>query len=1026
MSNKGIPKTIHYCWFGGGEMPDQGKLCIDSWRSYCPGYEIIEWNESNFDVNVSKFSKEAYKAEKWAFVSDYVRMYVLYNYGGVYLDTDVELIKNLDTLLENRAFFGFEGREYVNSGLGFGAVKGHGILSEMLAKYESIDFNEVRDCVETISAPILLTEVLNRHGLIKNGELQELADGVVIYPEDFFCPKNPITRLININSNTFSIHHYEASWVDTDEKNHIEELERKANLLMQSQSQKVSIIIPVYNGENYLKEAIDSALNQTYKNIEVIVVNDGSSDGSEQIAKTYGNQIRYFKKENGGVASALNLGIEKMRGYYFSWLSHDDKYHPEKIEKQVAVAEKYDDETIIVCNWTIIDENGEFVQNKVLDKKLESLAACFLAFDRKTWLNGCSMLIPRELFSKYGSFDESLRTTQDYDMWFRLSRVVDFIVLEDHLMYSRAHGKQGSLSLPEALENSDNIHYNIIRSLTEIEVEQYFESNESNYLNSYNNFYNSGYKKAPALIMRLLTIFLFKKSKNSDAFELIEKEILGFASISYFNKQKLTVDIPKAKERTRLMFFTAHWYTGGVERFLSNLLVFLSKHYDIYLISVETDIASSIKIPSEITHIKVSHQVFVHNYDYALYAMSTILNIDIAIGCINLFDKVLDFYKLSSGSIKTIASNHEYFFFPYETEYFYPMVNKRLESYKHVDAAIWLTSFSTMVYNNYNENGLLIANPNTYNIMDNSINYKDEKIVLCVGRFNDYVKRIDRILACFGKVLTQIPDAKLMLVGKYNRDAGYMSGSKRTINDLIEEMNIPKQSIYFEGESKDIERYYSVASVLLLTSNSEGFPMIINEAACFGVPTVCNYIPGIEDIITDGENGYLVPQNDIETLAGKVCMILLDNELRIDMGEKSKKTAARFEIEVIGSKWVNLIEEVLSDKPHKDKLHTLSERLNSPIKTQDSAIKGLCEEITKIFDAFQDVRRHDKIICNTNYISEACTEVSQNKEGATVVFKPKSRFTIYFDLVLESYQRDGFRATVQRIIKNLKRKITKT
>lgn len=187
----------------------------------------------------------------------------------------------------------------------------------------------------------------------------------------------------------------------------------------------VSIIIPVYNGSNYVKEAIDSVLSQTYKNIEVIVVNDGSCDDgeTEKIALSYGDKIRYFHKENGGVSSALNLGIEKMQGEYFSWLSHDDKYEPSKIEEQVKLLDGRQN-TLVLCGDAKINKNSDligistndrFIENKVINWQ-ESLKNIL----ENGSFNGCALLIPKKVFDEVGGFDTSFRYIQDVLMWIKI------------------------------------------------------------------------------------------------------------------------------------------------------------------------------------------------------------------------------------------------------------------------------------------------------------------------------------------------------------------------------------------------------------------------------------------------------------------------------------------------------------------------------------------------------------------------------------------------------------------------------
>lgn len=213
---------------------------------------------------------------------------------------------------------------------------------------------------------------------------------------------------------------------------------------------KVSIIIPVYMGPNYknhgyLREAIDSALAQTYKNIEVIVVNDGSNDGgkTEEIAKSYGDKIRYFSKENGGVSTALNLGIREMTGEYFSWLSHDDMYYREKIEKQVRYLETEQDKQLVVfCAYDVIDENSNLIRTPKINKKyLKNIYLTILS----TSIDGCSLLIPSICFEKAGLFNETLRTTQDNEMWLRIARAgFKFAYIPETLIKGRIHSEQTS------------------------------------------------------------------------------------------------------------------------------------------------------------------------------------------------------------------------------------------------------------------------------------------------------------------------------------------------------------------------------------------------------------------------------------------------------------------------------------------------------------------------------------------------------------------------------------------------------
>lgn len=211
----------------------------------------------------------------------------------------------------------------------------------------------------------------------------------------------------------------------------------------------VSIVIPVYNGANFMREAIDSALAQTYGNIEVIVVNDGSCDNGQTdfIARSYGNHIRYFTKPNGGVSSALNFGIRQMRGEYFSWLSHDDVYELNKIEKQVEQLTIKSERTLICCQCTYIDEqsrrmNGYFPRSGFRSRLYDWKEALYAMLEKAT-INGCCLLIPKEAFEICGGFDESLRFCQDVFMWYRLFLAgYALCYSEENLVKSRVHRNQ--------------------------------------------------------------------------------------------------------------------------------------------------------------------------------------------------------------------------------------------------------------------------------------------------------------------------------------------------------------------------------------------------------------------------------------------------------------------------------------------------------------------------------------------------------------------------------------------------------
>lgn len=207
----GLPKVIHYCWFGKGPKSPLIQRCIASWRQYLPGWQLQEWNEDNFDVGLCPYTAEAYAAKKYAFVADYVRFWALYRYGGVCFCTDVELLKPLDALLEQTpAVMGFELRDTVNPGTIMASPPGDAIIAEVLREYEAQHFLvEGRPNTKTIVA--YGTEVLRRHGFAGGDRLQQVGT-FTIYPAEYFCPFEHETQMMLVTPNTYAIHHYTATW----------------------------------------------------------------------------------------------------------------------------------------------------------------------------------------------------------------------------------------------------------------------------------------------------------------------------------------------------------------------------------------------------------------------------------------------------------------------------------------------------------------------------------------------------------------------------------------------------------------------------------------------------------------------------------------------------------------------------------------------------------------------------------------------------------------------------------------------
>lgn len=215
-----IPKIIHYCWFGRNPLPKDAVRCIESWKKYLPDYEIKQWNEDNFDINCCQYVRQAYEAKKFAFVSDYARFYILYHHGGVYFDTDVEVIKPMDHIISNGPFMAIEksaATEHLDCRLQIGVAPGLGLAAEpnspiiksIIDIYNNLDFNPDRDgTIVNITTSFLL-----KQGFENRNEIQHVGE-FTIYPDEYFCPMDHTTGLTTITSRTVTIHHYTASWID--------------------------------------------------------------------------------------------------------------------------------------------------------------------------------------------------------------------------------------------------------------------------------------------------------------------------------------------------------------------------------------------------------------------------------------------------------------------------------------------------------------------------------------------------------------------------------------------------------------------------------------------------------------------------------------------------------------------------------------------------------------------------------------------------------------------------------------------
>lgn len=252
-----IPKKIHYCWFGKGELPELARKCIDSWKKILPEYEIIEWNEEKFDINSNSYVRQAYENKKYAFVSDYVRLYALYKEGGIYMDTDVEVIKKLDKFLNHEVFTGFEDEEKIPTGI-IGAEKHNPLIKELLEYYTDRSFVREDGSLDMTTNVRIITDILSQYNFLPNNTLQEVR-GMYIYPRTYFCPLTWNKNESYYTSDTHVVHHFAGSWRSERQK---KIQDKKIYIALKKYLEKICIII-----KKTCNEKVYNRLRSIYRKI---------------------------------------------------------------------------------------------------------------------------------------------------------------------------------------------------------------------------------------------------------------------------------------------------------------------------------------------------------------------------------------------------------------------------------------------------------------------------------------------------------------------------------------------------------------------------------------------------------------------------------------------------------------------------------------------------------------------------------------------------------------------------------------
>lgn len=259
MKEEFIPRIIHYCWFGHNPLPELAQKCIASWRQYCPDYKIVEWNEDSFDLQYCDYVAEAYECKKFAFVTDVVRLYALATYGGIYMDTDVEVIRPLDPLLEFHAISGFESEKDVPTGL-MASEPNQPFILELLHEYDKMHFRLDDGSFDMTTNTTRITAVAIKYGLQLDNSYQTV-NGFTFLPSEYLCPKDPTTRKLNVTDNTYCIHHFDGSWQSDARKYKTYLLENKLYKIPKTIANIIAGFLAIYKYYG-LSEAIRQSLRK--------------------------------------------------------------------------------------------------------------------------------------------------------------------------------------------------------------------------------------------------------------------------------------------------------------------------------------------------------------------------------------------------------------------------------------------------------------------------------------------------------------------------------------------------------------------------------------------------------------------------------------------------------------------------------------------------------------------------------------------------------------------------------------------
>lgn len=419
------------------------------------------------------------------------------------------------------------------------------------------------------------------------------------------------------------------------------------------------------------------------------------------------------------------------------------------------------------------------------------------------------------------------------------------------------------------------------------------------------------------------------------------------------------------------------WMIGGIERVMTKLMEHFSGEYQIVLLSLETG-DPGYPVEEEVFQMKLSPKAEMPDA-VRTALLAKLLHADIFLGNANQSADFLPVYEmLGRLEIRTVMMNHCFYLYPYRWECFLSKAMQiRKSAVQYADAVLFLTTVSAELCALNGRTAGVMPNPNTFAGSEyhpgNPAGRR--KNIVAVGRFNDPIKRIDKMIRTFAAVYRQEKEAKLILVGKYDPELICDDAEKKTVGALTEELQIPPEAIEYAGETVHVEQYYQEARVLLFASECEGFGLVLNEAAVFGVPAAAYYYPGIEDILTDGENGFVTFGDDIKRTAEKILLLLQDDVLFEQMSKKAAVMAERFSENLVFEKWDSIFRILLKSCGTKEEIERELIAAGIIIDTElsEQALKSCISEYGRCMQGMTDrICRCDNMLelLHAQYVNE--------------------------------------------------------